>query len=346
MADEKKNPLEEDGQEPPKIKNQKRLFKKKRAGVVLTENEVKEIKAGRKKIRKELRAAGIKSRKDFETTASSLGLYFDKHRWWTFLLWLFHGKWLWALLGALLLLLLAFFVMSLVTKMRGHFTINMTNDLFREGFAICEEEEFDNPTSYLYSIPLEGAMCVSIANIPKEVLETDGYFHGEDYFAYTFYMRNDGESVVDYDWKVQINSESKNLSKATWVMVFEDEEMMFYAEAKEDGSIEALPAFSDNTRGYLKMPFGEYARYPHEQFEQIDADTTIPYYRVIPISFEDDTTVASGRQTEVKPKDVHKYTVVLWLEGDDPDCTNDLIGGHIGLEMNFNLIKVHEEEEN
>ena len=31
-------------------KKQKRLFKKKRAGVVLTENEVREIKAGRKKL--------------------------------------------------------------------------------------------------------------------------------------------------------------------------------------------------------------------------------------------------------------------------------------------------------
>ena len=344
MADEKKNPSEESPIEAPKVKKQKRLFKKKRAGVVLTENEVQEIKAGRKKLRKELRAVGIKKRKDFETTASSLGLYFDKHKWFTLLFWLLHGRWLWALLGALLMLLLAFFIMSLVTKMRGHFTINMTNDLFREGFAVCEKQEFENPSSMLYSVPLEGAMCVSIANIPEDILETDGYFYGEDYFAYTFYIRNDGESIVDYDWKLLINSESHDLSKATWVMVFEDEEMMFYAEAEEDGSIEALPAFTDNTRGYLKMPFVDYARYPSEQFEQIDADTTIPYYRVIPISFEDEITVASGRQTAVKPMDVHKYTIVIWLEGDDPDCTNDLIGGHLGLEMNFSLIKVHEEE--
>jgi hypothetical protein len=92
------------------------------------------------------------------------------------------------------------------------------------------------------------------------------------------------------------------------------------------------------------MPFGEYAKYPNEQYEQIDADTTIPYYRVIPISFEDDVTVASGRQVKVAPTDVHKYTVILWLEGDDPDCTNELIGGHLGLEMNFRMIKVHEAE--
>lgn len=322
---------------------QKGFFKKKRAGITLTKEEVKTIKTERRRIRKELRRQGIKSRKDFETTAASLGFYFDKHRWGALLLWFLHGKWLWALLGSLVALLLAFFIMSLVTQMRGHFTINMTSDLFREGFSVCEKQEFDTPSSMLYSVPLEGAMCVSIVDIPDEFLETDGYCYGEDYFAYTFYIRNDGESIVDYEWQLRINSESKNLSSATWAMVFEDEKMVIYAEAEDDGSIEALPAFNDNSRGYLKMPFVDYALYPNEQFEQLDVDSSIPYYRVIPMSFEDDITIATGRQTQVIPDAMHKYTVVLWLEGDDPDCTNELIGGHLGLEMNFKLINIHEE---
>ena len=324
---------------------QKGLFKKKRASIVLTKEEVREIKRERKKIRKELRAQGIKSRKDFEATAASLGYYFDKDSRWALLLWFFYGKGLWLLLGGLLAFLLALFVMSLLTQMRGHFTINMTDDLFREGFSVCEKEEFDAPSSMLYTIPLEGAMCTSIANLPDDFLTVDGSYHGEDYFAYTFYIRNDGESVVDYEWQILVNSESKDLSTATWVMVFEDEKMAFYAEAEEDGSIEALPAFNDNTRGYLKMPFVNYAKYPSEQYEKIDVPSTVPHYRVIPISFEDDITVASGRQTEVDPTDVHKYTVVLWLEGDDPDCTNDRIGGHLGLEMSFKLIQVHEADD-
>ena len=46
-------------------------FKKRRGGVVLTKEEVKEIKAGRKKLRREMKAAGIRSRKEFELTASA-----------------------------------------------------------------------------------------------------------------------------------------------------------------------------------------------------------------------------------------------------------------------------------
>ena len=61
-------------------KKQRGMFKKKRAGIVLTKDEVKQIKAGRKKLRRDMRKAGIKSKKEFELTASSMGLYFDKRK--------------------------------------------------------------------------------------------------------------------------------------------------------------------------------------------------------------------------------------------------------------------------
>ena len=59
------------------------------------------------------------------------------------------------------------------------------------------------------------------------------------------------------------------------------------------------------------------------------------YYRLAPIPFESDDVAASGRQEGVFPDEVHKYTVVLWLEGDDPECTDALMGAAIG--MNFQI---------
>ena len=43
--------------------------------------------------------------------------------------------------------------------------------------------------------------------------------------------------------------------------------------------------------------------------------------------------------------DVHKYTVVIWMEGDDPDCTDEKISGHLGVETNFRLLSTEDEEE-
>jgi hypothetical protein len=44
---------------------------------------------------------------------------------------------------------------------------------------------------------------------------------------------------------------------------------------------------------------------------------------------------------EGRSQEVHKYTVVIWLEGDDPQCKNELMDGFIGL--NFQIRGEDEE---
>ena len=46
---------------------------------------------------------------------------------------------------------------------------------------------------------------------------------------------------------------------------------------------------------------------------------------------------AEGTIPEFSPGDKRKYTVVIWLEGNDSDCINDIIGGSMKFEMNFNI---------
>lgn len=323
-------------------KKQRRIFKRKRAGEVLTREQVAAIKAGRKLLRKEMKAQGIKKKSDFELTASSMGLYFDKRKF-LGLLWFFRGRGLWALLGALAALLAVLMIYASVTEMRGHFTINMSGKMFREGFTLSETEDFRNPTTHLFCEPAVDVPCISISSIPNNVDNFEGQ-HNDSYFAYTFWVRNEGESTVDYTWSMNLNSESLNLSQATWVMIFEDGEMIFYAEPDEEGRIEALPPFGDNSRGYLGAPMSEHAKHPDRQYQLITTKGNVSYYRVIPEPYVSEDTVAEGIQTGVDPMEKHKYTVVIWLEGDDPDCTNDLIGGHVGMDFNFRLVEETEEE--
>lgn len=319
-------------------KKQRGLFKKKRGGVTLTKDEVREIKEGRKKLRKDMRGMGIKNRKEFELTASGLGLYYDKNRFWALLWWFLGGKGFWLLLAGAFLLLMALFGLSFITQMRGHFTISMSDKLFREGFTLSETPEFENPTSHLFCTPVENVPCISIADLPKSVQELTDENDGR-YFAYTYYIRNEGDNTVDYKWQIRLNSESKNLSKATWVMVFEDDEMMFYAEPKENGKAEVLPAYGDDKWAYIDVPFYEQAKEPEEQYEIIRETSALTYWRLKPKPFVSDEAVAEGWQFGVKPMEVHKYTVVIWLEGDDPDCTDELIGGHLGLDVFMELIE-------
>ncbi|MBE6939735.1 MAG: hypothetical protein E7457_02795 [Ruminococcaceae bacterium] len=323
---------------------QRRLLKKRRAGVVLSREEVRTIQLGRKKLRRELRKKGIKKRKDFELTASSLGLYFDKNRLGALLLWLLHGRGLWALLGAAGLLLTVLFAFSLISQMQGHFTINLTGDLLKEGFVLSETADFKEGSMRLFAEPATDVPCFSLADLHEDVNDVDGQHNEAGYFAYTFYIRNEGENTVDYDWELVINSESRNLTDATWVMFFEDNRMNMYAKARTDGSQEALPGFGDNSRGYLRVPLADRAA-SEDLYRVVATRGGVNYYRVVPTSFESDDIVTSGTQLQVAPMETHKYTIVIWLEGDDPDCTDELIGGHAGVEMRFHMAEEEETDD-
>ncbi len=318
-------------------------FKHTRANQPLTKQEVKEIKAGRKALRKEMKRQKIYTKKEFELMASSLGLYFDKHNPFAFLGWLFRGRGLWALLGALLALLFIMVIMSWAMQMRGHFTINMSEEMFNTGFVLSETEDFRNPSTHLFSDPAESVPCISISNIPSNVDKVDGS-HNEDYFAYTFYARNEGEYTVDYTWSIELNSESKSVSSAAWIMVFEDGEMQFFAQPSADGSVETIPGRDDTRHGYPNPQFLDVLA-DASQYELVRSVGDVSYYRAVPLEFVDDVVVASGRQNGVSPGAIHKYTVVMWLEGDDPECTDALVGGHLGIEMNLRLVSEEGEDE-
>lgn len=317
-----------------------KLFRKTRGGIALTKEEVKHIKAERKKLRAKMKESGLTSKYDFETTASALGLYFDKRR--GFLFWLFGGHGRWLLVGAAILLALTLLAMAAVTQMRGHFTINLSDRLFKEGFVLSETEDFARPTTNLFCEPAVDVPCISVTSLPQDVDQHEGQFNGMGFFAYTYFLRNDGESTVDYAWELHITGESKECSSATWIMVFQDGEMLMYAEAN-NGQPECVPG-RDDPRGFTMIPVMALAQENAPIMEPIMEKDGVTYFRVCPIPFVDEDTVATGFRENIAPGEYHKYTVVVWLEGDDLDCTDDRIGGHLGLNMQYTLMSEAEEE--
>ena len=315
----------------------RKIFKYKRAGIVLTQSEVEEIKAGRKKLRAEMKRTGTYTRQEFELTASSLGLYFDKNRFFALLLWLFHGRALWAVLGAALLFMAAMYGISQITQLRGHFTINLTDEMFDEGFQLSETSDFANPTARLYGEPVADAPCISVTEIPADVDAVEGPHNGRAYYAHTFFLAKRGEGTVDYRYTLSINSESLNCSSAAWVMLFYNGAPTLYARAGADGEAECLPAKEDNSRGYTAASLPFLDRLPADQYEEVVGERSTGI-RLMPYAFASEQVVTSQVVTDMEQDEVDAFTVVIWLEGDDPDCTDALIGSHIGLQMDFELM--------
>ena len=84
------------------------------------------------------------------------------------------------------------------------------------------------------------------------------------------------------------------------------------------------------------LSFGKYSVYKNDSFVTyaklgrngaVERDT---------VAFEDDTHVGLDHVENFSPGDVIKYTIVIWLEGSDPECTDNLLGGEIKLHMEFN----------
>lgn len=55
-------------------------------------------------------------------------------------------------------------------------------------------------------------------------------------------------------------------------------------------------------------------------------------------SFLSDTLVCSFTEEEFLIGNVDKYTVVIWMEGDDPECIDDIVGGSVEFVMKIDAL--------
>lgn len=60
--------------------------------------------------------------------------------------------------------------------------------------------------------------------------------------------------------------------------------------------------------------------------------------------FKDESTVMLEQIQNFKVGDIDKYTIVIFIEGDDPQCTDAIIGGEIGMYMRLTEEHIPQEE--
>ena len=78
-----------------------------------------------------------------------------------------------------------------------------------------------------------------------------------------------------------------------------------------------------------------------ERYKIVGDSDNYNFYQIIAEPFVSDEIIVERKREQVLPwvddrnEEYHKYTVVIWLEGDDPQCRNELMDGFIG--MNFQI---------
>lgn len=194
----------------------------------------------------------------------------------------------------LLILIFSFIILSVIYK-GGRFTITLDPRLSTDNrIVIYEDNEIKESKRKLVARNLDFMDNISINWIPQNIdTEANGSHNGENYIAYTFYIENEGEETINYWYMVLIDDVIKNVDEAARVMIYKNGEKTVYAKT-------------------------------NSLTNEAEKDTK-PF-------FSKDKAVVEQRK-RFAPGDVDKYTIVIWLEGDDPDCTDNILGGEIKMHM-------------
>ena len=223
-----------------------------------------------------------------------------------------------ALILLILLLIIGIGYCSItILNKAGRFTVSLVPNDY--GIQLSETEDFAKPTLNLSAAPVEDMNNITkdwILNKNAELGEGDpvyesfsaldkvwGEHNGQNYLAYTFGVRNasgDEKDVVSYRASLNLEYEYKGADEAVRVMVYRNGEPTIYAK----------PRTSDG------------------KLEQFAADK----------NFLEDDIVFEDIRSDFKVGETDRYTVVIWLEGEDPECVNAIMGGEAKFSMHFEVI--------
>ena len=240
-------------------------------------------------------------------------------------------------------ILLVIFVLALLYHNWGLFVISVEPDLQMEGFIISETDNFENPKIKLFGEALEECNNITFNSLPEDVDAYEGEHNGENYVAYTFFLKNGGETDMDYRYELVIDEVSKGVDDAAWIMLFVNGKATIYAKGRTDGTPERMY----NYLGYEKLSQFEadgQTNVISDTYEGYITDADLEQYRYleknglhefVTVPFESAQCVVSGNREQLKPDEIDKFTIVLWLEGNDPECVDEIKGGVLGLGMKF-----------
>lgn len=236
------------------------------------------------------------------------------------------------------------FVMAAFYTNSGEFVVKVDREMARDGFYLSEIPNFDDRLITLHAVAKEDATNISIYNLESDVMDIDGVHHGADYFAYTFYVKNLTGETKDYRYTLFVRHQTRGIENASWIMLFHNGEQEVFAKKSASGEPEVQ--YSD-----YEFPFREYARYPDEQqtlltgsqLDKIPQDAVDRLglkglkgvYQFNTVPFASSRTICTGLREDFEHDGMDKFTVVIWLEGEDPECLDQIIGGELELAMSF-----------
>lgn len=213
-------------------------------------------------------------------------------------------KILWlVLLLIFFILLIVYFVVGIIYN-SGNFSITLDRNLyFDKGLIIYDDPVYKVYRTELYAEAPSQFDNVSYTWLPKDIDELGGGSHN-------------GKNYLAYTFYVENQGEGVS---------------DYWSEVVIDDVIKNIDD-AVRVRIYRNGEFTTYAKAKKDGSNE--PNTT---------SFEEENLIVRNHVENFAPGSIDRYTIVLWIEGSDPECTDNILGGEFKVHMDF---KSEHTEEN
>lgn len=189
------------------------------------------------------------------------------------------------------------------------------------GLALYNTETMDKPFSRLSYPTLIDQKDVSLSWIPENI--EDGLGDKSDrnrswYFAFSFLLRNESSVPVDISLEINANKVKQNVDSAVRLALYrsvigsdEPSVRTIFAKPQESGDNVGAPEITMDNNGKV-------------------------LYETEP--FLSPTKICSLRYEKLKIGEVNKFTILIWIEGYDPECKDELKGGTMSMDMSIKIV--------
>ena len=204
----------------------------------------------------------------------------------------------------LLLILLALYLVVSIIYNNGNFSITLDDNLYYEKSLII----YDDPNYKVYRSELFAPAPESFDNISYRWLPDD---------LYMYEGSNNGENYLSYSFYIE-NTGDRIADYWSEIVVSD--------VIKDVDEAVRIRVYKDD----------QYVTYAKAKANGTPENNTV--------AFVSDRLVAFDHIENFSPGDKIKYTIVLWIEGSDSECTDNILGGEFKIQMNFNSEFVDEKE--
>lgn len=200
-----------------------------------------------------------------------------------------------SLLVLMLFLFFMYFVVGIIYN-NGNFSITFDRNLyFEKGLIVYDDLDYK-----VYRTELHAEVPSTFDNISYKWLpdDIDQHLSGS----------HNGKNYLAYTFYVE------NLS---------EQESDYWSEVVIEDVIKNV----DEAVRIRVYKNGEYVTYAKISSNGTAEPETVP--------FDSDELVVRDHVANFKPGDIDKYTIVIWVEGSDPECTDNILGGEFKVHMDF-----------